>query len=95
LKVGGDEIDERWLMLDCGTWKRNGSERRYDVHKKKIITKGIREGESGDLMIKKCVRCGRYSEDVNGMAATVPKMFAGMMMRCVCDGSWIIEPWGK
>jgi hypothetical protein len=41
------------------------------------------------------VRCGRYSEDVNGMAATVPKMFAGMMMRCVCDGSWIIEPWGK
>ena len=93
LKVWGDEVDERWLMLDCSTGKGG---RRYDVHRKRVIAKGVREGENGGLMIKRCVRCGRYSEDVNGaLGKTVWnwKYVGPLVVRCVCDGNWVLEPW--
>ena len=88
LKVWGDEVEEGWLMLESSKRKR------YDVHRKKVITRGVREGESGELMIKRCVRCGRYSEDVNGTLGKIVWKYVGpMVVRCVCDGNWVIEPW--
>ena len=95
LKTWGDEVEVGWLMLEdqSGEVAKKGRGKVYDVHRKKIITKGVREGETGDMMIKRCVRCGRLSEDVSGMGAAIPRIVAGMMMRCVCDGSWILEPW--
>ena len=91
LKVWGDEVDQGWLMLAPSAGKGG---KRYDVHRKKVITKGVREGEGGPLMIKRCVRCGRYSEDVPGALGKIVWKYVGpMIVRCVCDGNWVIEPW--
>ncbi len=91
LKVWGDDVDERWLMLDSSIEKGG---KRYDVHRKKVIERGMREAEAGPLMIKRCVRCGRYSEDVNGALGKIVWKYVGpMVVRCVCDGNWVIEPW--
>ena len=93
LKVWADGVDEKWLMLECTEGKGG---RRYDVHRKKLIAKGVREGENGGLMVKRCVRCGRYSEDVNGtLGRSVWKYVAPLLLKCVCDGNWVIEPWDR
>lgn len=108
LKLGAERVELGWVLLDDG-WdgsERGKGRRVFDVHKKKVITKGVREvvgvggggvgvgvGEEGREMIKRCVRCGRHNEDVNGTGKEFPRHVAGLMMRCVCDGPWIVEPW--
>ncbi|KPI43674.1 uncharacterized protein AB675_6484 [Cyphellophora attinorum] len=95
-----------WLLLDDGWDGDEGGEvpkaerKVYDVLKKKVITNGKKENNraasvvgSEELMIKRCVRCGRHNEDVNGMGKEWPRNVAGLMMRCICDGSWVVEPW--
>ncbi|ETN46151.1 uncharacterized protein HMPREF1541_00335 [Cyphellophora europaea CBS 101466] len=101
LKLWSHKVDLGWVLLDDeweGARPEGRKKRVFDVHKKKVITKGKREiisGESGEEMIKRCVRCGRHNEDVNGMGKEFPRHVAGLMMRCVCDGPWIVEPWAK
>ena len=60
------------------------------------VSKGvISKEEMLRTQVKRCVRCGRHNEDVNGMGKEFPRHVAGLMMRCVCDGPWIVEPWAE
>jgi hypothetical protein len=100
LKLWNEKVDLGWVLLD-DQWdgvKSGGKARVFDVHKKKVITKGVREvgqGRPEDEMIKRCARCGRHNEDVNGMGKEFPRNIAGLMMRCVCDGPWLVEPFSQ
>lgn len=100
LKLWNQKVDLGWVLLDDewdGT-KTEGKKRVFDVHKKKVIKSGKKEAgsdKSGEEMIKRCVRCGRHNEDVNGMGKEFPRVVAGLTMRCVCDGPWIVEPWSQ
>lgn len=98
LKMWSHRVDLGWVLLD-DEWdgpKAKGVRRVFDVHKKKVIKQGRKEvgsAQSEGEMIKRCVRCGRHNEDVNGVGKEYPRQVAGLMMRCVCDGPWIVEPW--
>ena len=108
LKLWQSKCELNWILLDDG-WEGEGVgdanrvRKIYDVHKKKVITKGVKESkgaagggsDAGEEMIKRCARCGRHNEDVNGLGKEFPRHVAGLMMRCVCDGPWIVEPWAK
>ena len=110
VKLWTEKVDLAWVLLDdqwSGLHTQDGGKaggeggrarkppRVFDVHKKKIITKGVKETGAGKQdveMIKRCARCGRHNEDVNGMGKEFPRHVAGLMMRCVCDGPWVVEP---
>lgn len=98
MKLLNHKVNLGWVLLD-DEWdgvKEKGKKRVFDVHKKKVIKQGKKEAgspQSAGEMIKRCVRCGRHNEDVNGMGKEFPRHVAGLMMRCVCDGPWVVEPW--
>ena len=66
----------------------------YDVYRRRPITKVVAEPHgSGRLMVRKCMRCGSYSEDVVVPPKDWPRQVAMLLTRCVCDGSWALVPW--
>lgn len=66
----------------------------YDIHRKKVITQGTPEPQgTGQLMVRRCVRCGSYSEDVGMIPKDWPRQIVVMLSKCVCDGNWVLEPW--
>ena len=68
----------------------------YDVHRKRPITRGMAElTGSGELMVRKCMRCGSFSEDVVFPPKEWPRQMAMLLTRCVCDGTWAMMPWDK
>jgi hypothetical protein len=91
-----DPVELDYVFLNNEVIGRAGDAEatRFDIHRKKPILKGVAEiGSTGKLMVRKCVRCGTYSEDVNVPGKEWPRQIASMMARCVCDGAWILEPW--
>lgn len=91
-----DPVDLDYVFLNNEVIGRvgDGEAVRYDIHWKKPILQGIVElGSPGKLMVRKCARCGTYSEDVNPPGKEWPRQIASMMARCVCDGAWVLQPW--
>ncbi|KEF56191.1 uncharacterized protein A1O9_07772 [Exophiala aquamarina CBS 119918] len=97
--VGLDYVFLNNEVIGCGG---DADAVRFDIHRKRPILKGnIEDGGTGTgaggggtgLMVRKCGRCGSYSEDVNVPGREWPRQIASMMARCVCDGAWILEPW--
>lgn len=99
LKLFTDLVDPEYLIFNRDVLGRRNDETKripviYDVHRKRPISTGVAEvNGSGELMIRKCVRCGGCSEDVNGPPREWPRQVALILARCTCDGSWVIEPW--
>lgn len=60
----------------------------YDVHRKSTIT----VTGAPDQMIRRCVRCGSLSGDIEGADKSWSRNMFGYLARCVCDAYWILEP---
>lgn len=93
-----DPVDLDYVFLNNEVIGRaaDGEAIRYDIHRKQPILNGMAEAGStgpGNLMVRRCVRCGTYSEDVNPPGKEWPRQIASMMARCVCDGAWVLQPW--
>ena len=87
-KLWVDRVDLGWVLLN----ETEGEESRvYDVYKKKVIVRGRKGAEGEELLVKRCVRCGRYCEDVNGPAKELPRHMLQLMTKCVCDGLWMVQ----
>ncbi|KIX04634.1 uncharacterized protein Z518_05504 [Rhinocladiella mackenziei CBS 650.93] len=101
LKLFTDCIDLEHVFLNNDVLGHRNDETKqastiYDIHRKRPILKGIPEPNgSGELMIRKCVRCGSYSEDMSIPPREWPRQVGTLLARCVCDGNWIIEPWAR
>ncbi|KIW85598.1 hypothetical protein Z517_00990 [Fonsecaea pedrosoi CBS 271.37] len=104
VKLFIDHVDLEYIFLNNDILGRRSTDEDpdrkeiiYDVHRKRPILKGVAEpGGTGQLMIRKCLRCGSYSEDVvNVPPREWPRQVAMLLMRCVCDGSWVLKPWDK
>jgi len=97
LKLLAHPVDEEYLFLNTNVRGKgdDGTTRKiYDIHRRRLILKGARENHgTGEEMIRRCVRCGSYSEDVNGPSREWPRQVAALLSKCVCDGFWILEPW--
>jgi Mediator complex subunit 16 len=89
LKLWTERVDLGWIMME-----NPGVGRVWDVHKKTIVSSGVVEnGGNGEAMIKTCVRCGKHGEDVNGFSGPHGKILAAALLRCVCDGAFVLERW--
>ncbi|KAJ9607856.1 Mediator of RNA polymerase II transcription subunit 16 [Cladophialophora chaetospira] len=98
LKLFVDHIDLDYIFLNQDILGRRSDSQAtqviYDVHRKRPITKGMAEPHgSGKLMVRKCVRCGSFSEDVVVPPREWPKQVAMVLTRCTCDGNWVLESW--
>ena len=103
MKLFMDNIDLEYIFLNHDILGRRsddgstgGQEIIWDVHRKRAIAKGVPEPHgSGQLMVRKCMRCGSYSEDVVVPPKEWPRQAALLLTRCVCDGNWVLESWEK
>jgi hypothetical protein len=107
LKLFVDYVDVEYIFLNqeiLGRPQSRGTasmdtrnEVTYDIHRKRPITKGTPEpataGGDGQPMVRKCMRCGSYSEDVVVPPKDWSRQVAMSLARCVCDGNWVFEPW--
>ena len=99
LKLFTDHVDLEYIFLNHDILGRtskipNKQEIIYDVHRKRPITKGMAEPQgSGQLMVRKCLRCGSFSEDLVVPPKEWPRQLAMLLARCVCDGNWVFEAW--
>ncbi|KIV88878.1 hypothetical protein PV10_08511 [Exophiala mesophila] len=101
LKLFTEQTDMDFLFLNHQVQGKQLPSTRptpvYDVLRKKLITKGVLEhshsGSSGQLVLRKCVRCGSFSEDVNIPPKDWSRPVVALMGRCMCDGAWIMVPW--
>lgn len=87
MKLFTDRVDIDWILLN------SHGKKIYDIHKKKILTKGQYESNATEQSIRRCVRCGSYNEDISGVMKDWPRAVNGIMAKCVCDGNWMIDPW--
>ncbi|KAG9768903.1 Mediator of RNA polymerase II transcription subunit 16 [Exophiala dermatitidis] len=99
LKLYTDHVDLDYVFLNrhvLGHLEAQPKETPviYDVHRKRPILKGGPDPSgTGVLMVRRCVRCGSFSEDINVALKEWPKQVGGLLARCVCDGQWVLEPW--
>ncbi|OCT51685.1 hypothetical protein CLCR_07991 [Cladophialophora carrionii] len=98
LKLFVDHVDLEYIFLNQGILghRRDGrsTEVIYDVLRKRPITKGTAEPHGASQpMVRKCTRCGSFSEDVVVPPKEWPRQIALSLARCVCDGNWVLEPW--
>jgi mediator of RNA polymerase II transcription subunit 16 len=100
LKLFVDHVDLEYIFLnqDILGHRRDGQSTDviYDVLRKRPITKGTTEPHGGSQpMVRRCIRCGSFSEDVVVPPKEWPRQVAMSLARCVCDGNWVLEPWEK
>ncbi len=101
LKLFVDHVDLEYVFLNQDILGRRSDGQStnaiYDVHRKRVITKGTPEtyGSAGPLMIRKCMRCGSFSEDVVVPPREWPRQYAMILPRCVCEGNWVLENWDR
>ena len=102
LKLFVDHVDLDYIFLNQDilgrrTDKQPGAQEIiYDVHRKRPITNGAPEPQgTGQLMVRKCMRCGSYSEDVVVPPKDWPRPVGMLLTRCVCDGNWALVAWDK
>lgn len=101
LKLFTDQVDVEYVFLNHDILGRGDGELKqppivYDIHRKKPILKGAPDPSgSGVLMVRRCMRCGSFSEDVNVSPRDWPRQVAGLLARCVCDGHWALVPWER
>ncbi|EXJ85928.1 hypothetical protein A1O1_06297 [Capronia coronata CBS 617.96] len=101
LKLFTDQVDIEYVFLnqDILGHQSDGSKTSsvvYDVHRKKPILKGAPDPSgTGVLMVRRCMRCGSFNEDISVSPRDWPRQVAGLLARCVCDGHWALEPWER
>jgi hypothetical protein len=97
LKLFTDQVDLDFIFLNhdvLGKRPDDSPRQIYDVHRKRPIHKGVADPNgTGGLIIRRCTRCGSYSEDVHVPTRDWSRQVATLLAKCVCDGNWSFEPW--
>lgn len=98
-KLFTDHVDLEYVFLNYHVLGERADDPRptsviYDIHRKKPILKGSTElNRAGELVVRRCTRCGSYSEDINVPPKDWSRQVATLLAKCVCDGNWAVEPW--
>jgi len=87
LKMFTDSQEMEWVLLRPG--ERYGKRRIvFDVHKRIPLP---RKQLGGKQVLRRCVRCGSWNEDLDGVPKEWLQALKPFMARCVCDGGWVVE----
>ncbi|EXJ85011.1 hypothetical protein A1O3_05686 [Capronia epimyces CBS 606.96] len=101
LKLFTELVDIEYVFLNHDILGRRDGEPKqtqivYDIHRKKPISKSALDPNgTGVLMVRRCIRCGSFSEDINASPRDWPRQVASLLTKCVCDGHWALEPWDR
>jgi len=99
-KLFTDQVDIEYVFMNQDVLGRRTDDTKrariiYDIHRKRPILKAAAEpNRAGDAVVRRCTRCGSYSEDINVPPKDWSRQVATLLAKCICDGNWVVEPLG-